>query len=187
MSRRFNNLEDVINTFTQAQIEALPATNKYRKYYEWKRDPEKRKLPETSVPERKRSRSVAVSPFGQTFDADKKVIVAVSGRSFDKLTDLGGATLFNLQTSPSATSAKLSGFIPAKAILSQRLASSQTVPASSNRITGRAYKTSAGSSYTMPFGRSSANSVEFSVQNDIMLGKSTDYIITFTPERLKQR
>ena len=187
MARRFNNLEDVINTFSQAQIEALPATNKYRKYYEWKRDPQKRKLPEASVPERKRSRSVAVSPFGQTFDADKRVIVPVSGRSFDKLTDLGGATLFNLQTSPSATSAKLGGFTPAKAILSQRLASSQTVSASSNRITGRAYKTSAGSSYTMPFGRSSANSVEFSVQNDIMLGKSTDYIITFTPERLKQR
>lgn len=187
MGKRFNNLEDVVNTFTQAQIEALPATNKYRKYYEWKRDPEKRKLPSTSISDRGRSRVVSLSPFGKPFDADNKVIVAVSGRSYDKLTDLGGATLFNLQTTPTATASKLAGFIPAKAILSQRLATSTTVTAASNRITGRAYKTSAGKSYTIPFGRASGTSIEFEIQNDIMLGKQSDYIITFTPERLMQR
>lgn len=186
MSRRFNNLEDVVNTFTAAQLEALPSNNKYRKYYEWKRDPEKRKLPEGSVPERGRKKKVALSPFGQVYDVDKRVIVGLSDRSFTKVPDLGGSLLYSILTIVPDTAQPLIGFIPAKAILSQRLATPVAVSATRNRITGQSYKTSAGKSYTVPFGRESATSTEFAVQRAILLSKEADYIITFTPERLRR-
>ncbi|MCZ8247433.1 MAG: hypothetical protein ACK5U2_08280 [Microcystis sp.] len=187
MSRRFNNLEDVVNTFTEEQLLALPANNKYRKYLEWKRDPEKRRLPETSVPTKGRAREVALSPFGQPFDVDKRVIVKMTTRAFDKLADLGGASLYNVVTILPDTARPMGGFLPAKAILSQRLAAPRTVSASSNRITGRSYKTSSGPSYTIPFGRLSASSFEFAAQSSIALSQEVNYIITFTPERLRQR
>lgn len=187
MSRRFNNLEDVVNTFTEAQLLALPATNKYRKYYEWKRDPEKRRLPEASVPVRGREREVALSPFGEPFDADKRAIVKMTTRSFERLTSAGGASLYNVLTVPPDTAQIIGGFSPAKAILSQRLATARTVPASSNRITGRSYKTNSGPSYTIPFGRQSATSYEFAVQASIASSQEASYIITFLPERLRKQ
>jgi hypothetical protein len=41
MGKRFNNLEDTYNTLVAANFnfDTLPATNKYRKYAEWKQDP----------------------------------------------------------------------------------------------------------------------------------------------------
>lgn len=187
MSRRFNNLEDVVNTFTEAQLLALPTNNKYRKYYEWKRDPEKRKLSEGSVPTKGRQREVALSPFGEAYDADKRAIVKMTTRSFDKLSDLGGATLYNVITTPPDTAQVIGRFSPAKAILSQRLGTARTVSASSNKITGRSYKTSSGPSYTIPFGRQSASSVEFAIQGSIASSQQANYIVTFLPERLRQR
>lgn len=175
-----------MNTFTPEQIEALPANNKYRKYYEWKRDPEKRKLPDGSVPNRGRQRKVALSPFGLDYDADNRVIVSLSDRTFTKVPDLGGTPLFNLLTIIPDTAQPFTGFIPAKAILSQRLAESLSVPATRNRITGRSYKTNAGKSYTVPFGRVSGTSTEFAVQRAILLSEENEYIITFTPERLRR-
>jgi hypothetical protein len=183
MSRRFNNLEDVVNTFTEAQINALPANNKYRKYNEWKRDPDKRKLPEGSAPDRGRNERMALSPFGLPFGADDRVIVNVSKRSKDSLEAMGGAILYNLLTTVPAGSAKLAGFVPAKAILARRLAAPRAVSATRNRITGRAYKTNTGASYTMPFGRETGTSTEFEVQSEIIAAQQENHVITFTPER----
>lgn len=187
MGRRFNNLEDVVNTFTEQQLLALPANNKYRKYYEWKRDPERRKLPEASVPAKGRARDVALSVFGEPFDPDGRAIVKMTSRSFDKLSDLGGASVYNLLTTPPDGAQSIAGFSPAKAILSQRLGTPRTVSAGSNRITGRAYKTSSGPSYTIPFGRQGATSFEFEVQASITSSQQANYSVTFTPERLRQR
>ena len=105
----------------------------------------------------------------------------------DKLGDLGGATLYNLLTTPPDTAQLIGGFSPAKAILSQRLGTARTVSASSNRITGRAYKTSSGPSYTIPFGRQGASSFEFAAQSSIASSQQANYIATFTPERLRQK
>jgi hypothetical protein len=41
--------------------------------------------------------------------------------------------------------------------------------------------------HTVPFGRQSASSLEFATQNAIASNQQTNYIITFTPERLRQR
>jgi hypothetical protein len=187
MSRRFNNLEDVVNTFTETQILALPANNKYRKYYEWKRDPEKRQLPEGSAPDRGRNVKMSLSPFGLPFDANARVTVDVSKRSKDNLEAVGGAILYNLLTTVPAGATKLAGFVPAKTILAKRLASPRTVSSAANRITGRAYKTSTGESYTMPFGRESATSTEFEMQSEIIASQGENYVMTFTPERRYSR
>jgi hypothetical protein len=183
MGKRFNNLEDVVNTFTEAQLLALPTTNKFRKYYEWKRDPEKRKLPAGTVPIRGRNVKVALSPFGLPFEADDRVTVSVSKRVSDAFAEVGGATLYNLLTTVPITSTKLAGFIPARAIVAQRLANSISVPGTRNRITGRDYRTNAGRSYTVPFGRKSATTSEFEIQAEILQAREATNIITFTPER----
>jgi hypothetical protein len=126
---------------------------------------------------------MALSPFGLPFGADDRVIVNVSKRSKDSLEAMGGAILYNLLTTVPAGSAKLAGFVPAKAILARRLAAPRAVSATRNRITGRAYKTNTGASYTMPFGRETGTSTEFEVQSEIIAAQQENHVITFTPER----
>jgi hypothetical protein len=88
-----------------------------------------------------------------------------------------------LLTTVPPTATKLAGLVPAKAVLARRLPNAISVPATQNRITGRAYKTSTGDSYTVPFGRESGTSTEFEMQSEILLAQEDTHVITFTPER----
>lgn len=189
MAGKFNNLEDVRNTFLAANFDfnTLPANNKYRKYKEFKEDPDKRKLPDGAVPTRPRDVPYALSPFGLDFATDNDVRIMVSGRVNPVLgASLGGVALYNLTASPDDGVLKRVGFVPSKAIITVRLSTPTTVAASENRITGRAYKTRSGDSYTVPFGAASATDREFEVQNEIVTALTAGNYITFTPEKLKR-
>jgi hypothetical protein len=187
MSQRFNNLEDVYNTLTAQNFNwnSLPATNKYRKYAEWKRDPEKRKLPEGSSQIQGPRQIVTINPFGFDFDDTSQVKVTMSERAFNQRNNVGAAALYNHLTA-STSAKKLAGFVPAKAVLSSKLGSPRSVTAGSNRITGRAYKTRTGETYTIPFGSSAEATKEFEVQEEILQDRFATHAVTFTPERLRR-
>lgn len=189
MGRRLNNLEDTYNTLVAANFnfDSLPANNKFRRYAEWKQNPERRELPNGAVPTRGSDRPVQISPFGLPLDPDNNVRIGVSGRAYPQITtSLGGFGLYNLTENPADNVRELVGYVPAKAILAVRLPQPDSVEASANRITGRAYKTRSGQTYTIPFGAQTESSREFSVQGEILADRNATHYVTFTPERLRR-
>lgn len=187
MSKRFNNLEDFYVTMTAANFNwnSLPATNKYRLYKEWKENPERRQLPEGSAQLQGPRQIVTVNPFGLDFADGSQANVTMSERSFNARSSIGGAALFNHLTA-SASAKKMAGLVPAKAILATKRGSPRTVAKEANRITGRAYKTRTGETYTIPFGSSAEATKEFEVQEEIIEDRFATHAVTFTPERLRR-
>lgn len=190
MGRRFEELRDVYNTLTAADFdfEKLPANNKYRKYKEWTQDPELRKRDTASKTATGRKSFVALKAFGlpSTDDADN-VKVKVGKRVIDQINalDSGLSTPLELTLENIPDSFRsLNGFVPAKVIAGVRSANS-TTPKS--KITGIEYKKSVDGTYTIPFGKgAAANANEFSQQERIATAFSTNYVVTFTPERLRR-
>ncbi len=189
MAKRFNNLEDVYNTLEAADFnwDSFAATNKFRKYKEWKQDPDQRRLPAGSSQNTGTRVLVVIRPFGLDYADDAKVKVGMSGRVNTAISGLGTAAIYRHQVDAIATVKSSPGFIPAKAHLALRLASSTTVLGTSNRITGREYKKRVGESYVVPFGAGAATDREFDVQDVILSNRNATHTVTFTPERLMRR
>lgn len=187
--RRFSNLEDVYNTLLAAGFDfnTLPANNKYRKYAEWKQDPEQRELPPGSAQETGARVRAGVQPFGLAIDPDNEFDVGISGRVNTEISGLGGAALYGLEIADLTGYTRRPGFVPAKAILAARLATSRAVPGTQNRITGQPYKRRTGETYTIPFGRKTATSTEFETQDEIITDRAATHALTFTPEKLSRR
>jgi hypothetical protein len=187
MVKRFNNLEDVYNTLvaTNFDFNSLPSNNKYRKYKEWKQNPDQRKLPEGSAQNTGTRVAIALQPFGLEFDAASRVKLKMSGRVHSSLSSLGNAALYNHLAGDISAIQSNTGFVPAKAVLATKTGT-RTVTASSNRITGRAYKTRTGETYTIPFGAGTATDREFAVQQEILTNRADTHVVTFVPERLYQ-
>jgi len=184
MGSRFNNLDDVYNTLVGASFnfDQLPANNKYRKYKEWKINPELRKLGDGVMPNTGDRTAYGIRPFGMLFDDANKTRIKLSGRVHGAIATLGGVALFNLTANPDGAFEGMPGYVPAKAILATKTASIS----STSKITGRRYKSRSGESYTVPFGRSDTNDTEFDLQDEILATKGSTHVITFTPERLRR-
>jgi hypothetical protein len=184
MGQRFNNLDDVYNTLVGANFnfDQLPSNNKYRKYKEWKINPELRKLGDGVMPNTGDRTAYGIRPFGVLFDDANKTRIKISGRVHSAIATLGGVALFNLTATPDASFEGLPGYVPAKAILAAKTASTSNT----SKITGRKYKSRSGESYTVPFGKSAATDNEFDLQDDIIAIKGSTHVITFTPERLRR-
>jgi hypothetical protein len=184
------NLEDVYNTLVAADFDftTLPATNKFRVYYEYKTDPTKRALPAGSAQSTGTKAKVGVRPFGFAFDVSK-FEVKMSGRGFTIVNNDTDRTLYNLVTDAAALDDYTSrtGFIPAKAHIAVRLQTPTAVIATANRVSGRAYRKRVGESYAIPYGRSAATDEEIVIQEEILDAKSATHTVTFTPERLRRR
>lgn len=189
MGKRFNNLEDVYNNLVAIKFDfnTLPANNKYRKYAEWKQNPDQRKLPEGSSQDTGARKPAGVKPFGLPVDPQNQYDVGISGRTFGLLQDLGGAAAYGLEITDLTGYTKRPGFRPAKAILAVKRATSLAVPASNNRITGQPYKRRTGETYTVPFGRKTGTPEEISVQEEIIDGIGATHAVTFVPEKLSRK
>ncbi len=139
MGKRFSQLEDVYNNLVAINFDfnTLPANNKYRKYAEWKQDPDKRTLPAGSAQDTGARVGAGIKPFGLTVDPDNEFNVGMSGRVNTELGSLGGATLYGLEVANLAGYTKRPGFTPAKTILAVKRATSVAVPGTQNRITGQ--------------------------------------------------
>lgn len=187
MGKRFNNLEDVYNTLVAIDFDfnSLPTTNKYRKYQQWKQDPEQRKLPDGSAQNQGARVAIGLYPFGLPAVEGNKSLVKMSGRTHALLNGLGGA-VYNHLVGDLSTVKPNTALIPAKAILAVKLSNSITVPASDNRITGRSYKKRTGETYTIPFGKGADTDYEFEVQNQIISDRAATHAVTFTPEKLQR-
>lgn len=191
MGRRFEELEDVYNTLSAIEFnfDSLPANNKYRKYKEWKQDPELRKLPAGSRTDSGAKQPVGLLAFGlPSLDDADHVLVRVGQRAFNQITAIPNNALLNLTTSAIPDSyIRLGGFVPAKAIFGLR--GGTATPTS--KITGQEYKQTIQRSYTVPFGKGTGagKEHEFDVQNAIIgdAGISADYVVTFTPEKITRR
>ena len=189
MGQRFSDLEDVYNTLTAIDFDfnQLPATNKYRKYKEWKQVPNERK-PRTAPPASGKKQNVGVMAFGLDSAGDANhTLVKMGSRAKAQYDAISGNAVFNLNvTDPvPATYVQRAGFIPAKAILGRSNGSgSQT-----SRATGLQYKQVVTGSYTIPFGAGSgAAAYEFGAQNAILAtaGITNDYVVSFTPEKISR-
>lgn len=189
MGRRFEELEEVYNTLTAINFnfDTLPATNKYRKYKEWKLDPDLRKRADGIVPSSGRKTNVGLAAFGlSSTDSNDHVLVKIGSRALAKLNELTDKGKFNLVTTAiPASYSPMSGLVPAKAILAARSAG----VAETSKITGQRYKSSSGVSYTIPFGKGAgAAASEIEAQEAIL--KTTTlidaFVISFTPEKLRR-
>lgn len=187
--KRFSVLETVYNDLIAIDFDfdSLPANNKYRKYAEWKRDPELRSLPAGSAQDTGQRRPAGIRPFGRAFDDANKYFVGMSGRTSTALSSLGGNELYGIESEALDGYIKRTGFVPAKAHLAVRLSNSVAVPGSQNRITGQPYKKSTGESYTIPFGRKNNAVGPFDRQDEILANRTETHVVTFTPEKLSRR
>lgn len=186
MGKRFDDLEDVYNTLTAINFDfnQLPATNKYRKFKEWKQDPEKRKR--TNVPNSGRKAQMGVIAFGYpATDDDNKLIVRVGQRARTQWNSLDAAlkTAVALDDAPDATFNIVNGFSPAKVVAAERT----TASTPKSEITGIEYRKTTGPSYTIPFGRAAAGDTEFERQAAIIAAFDETYSVTFLPEKVVRR
>lgn len=185
---RLSDLNDVYDTLVAINFDfnTLPATNKYRKFYEWKTDPEKRKLDPASIQLQGERVLVGIKSFGKPF-TELGYKVRYSGRAdAAKTTVVNNGAVFGHEIDESAIIAGFGakgGFRPAKAIFANKLANPVAVSAANNKITGRAYKRRTGETYTIPFGKTVAEDSEFGRQDVILVG-ANNHTVTFTPERL---
>ncbi len=197
MGKRFSDLEDVYRTLSAINFnwDSLPANNKYRKYREWVEDPEKRTRDEARVPDTGRRIAIGLQAFGFPLDDTGKVRVKISGQVNTNIAALGGGTLYNHAATLDDTYVRRVGFIPAKAILAGRVGTPGANVAGSaplaggnpvSSITGKKYKVSTKGSSTVPFGGTTATETEFDIQNEIINDRDTEFVVTFTPERLKR-
>lgn len=186
MGRRFAELEEVYSTLTAIDFnfDSLPVNNKYRKYREWKLDPEKRKLDPGAAQNTGDRKVVLLNPFGLPADPDNKFIVKMSGRAFAQIGGAAGtASLYRLTTDSIPPTAKgLPGLVPAKAHLAVKGATTNDI----SKITGRPYKSRTGESYVIPFGRETETQTEFTVQDAILANRAATAVVSFTPERLRR-
>ncbi|MGB5768947.1 MAG: hypothetical protein WBM32_03620 [Crocosphaera sp.] len=191
MGRRFEELNEVYNTLTAINFDfsTLPATNKYRSYSEWVRDPELRKLPASSRTDSGRKSQVGLLAFGYpSLNNDDHVLVKVGQRAFEHIGTISSNALFNLTlTSIPDTYSPMPGFVPAKVVLGLRGAA--TTPRS--QITGQEYKKTIQRTYTIPIGKGTGagQETEFDVQDAILADPTISelYSITFKPEKLSRR
>ncbi len=190
MAKRFEELEKVYNTLLAIDFDfnTLPANNEYRKYAEWKQDPDKRKR-DNSPPASGRKSNVGIKAFGlnDTGDADH-TLVKIGSRALGQLNALADGSVFNVVTTSIPDSyVPRAGFEPAKAVLGR--ANGTGTPKS--KITGIEYKKTISTSYTIPFGKGAAgdDAFEFGVQNTILTTTSIlqDYVVSFKPEKLGRR
>ncbi len=189
MGKRFSDLEKVYNTLTAINFDfsQLPVTNEYRKYKEWKQDPDLRK-PRTAPPASGRKSNIGLKSFGLdgTGDADH-TLVKIGSRALAQYNSIGDNSVFGLTVSNvPATYVRRAGFIPAKAILGRR--NGTGTPTS--RATGKQYKQVVSESFTIPFGKTGSGDTtfEFGAQNAILATASlaNDYVISFTPEKVSR-
>ena len=189
MGQIFSDLEDDYNTLTaiDCDFNQLPATNKYRKYKEWKQDPDQRK-PRTAPPASGKKQNVGVMAFGLDGTGDANhTLVKMGSRAKAQYDSISDNTVFNLNVAEPVPSTYIrrAGFIPAKAILG-RANGSGTV---TSRATGIQYKKAVSGSFTIPFGAGSgAAAFEFGAQNAILAatGVTNDYVVSFTPEKISR-
>ncbi|MDJ0660555.1 MAG: hypothetical protein QNJ42_13865 [Crocosphaera sp.] len=190
MGQRFEELKDVYNTLVAINFDfnQLPATNKYRKFKEWTQDPDLRKRTNAPPASGKKAR-VGIKAFGLAEGTnDDHTLIKVGSRALGQLQTLGKQSLFGVtDSSVPATYIARPGFVPAKAILGRN--NGTGTPTS--KITGIEYKRTVSSTYTIPFGKGSTAALahEFAQQDAILADAAitSDYVVSFTPEKLGRR
>lgn len=185
---RFSDLEFAYNSLVAANFnfDSLPVTNPIRKYSEWKQDPEKREIGEGNMPESGTKSAVGVQAFGlPATDDEDKVIIKIGSRAKTLLSGLADAVKFGVETTTLTTYASLGGFVPAKAILATKVAATTKT----SDITGRKYRNTTGTTYTLPMGKNGTVTREIKAQDAILATSAlvTAYSISFKPERLRRR
>lgn len=181
--RRFRDLEDVYDTLVSGgfNIESLPANNKYRRYYEYKTDPERQErgeMPATSRPGQ--YVNVYVRPFGFGAADNTAYVFGASERAMNRVGAVGNLGSFVKREAPTNV-LRNAQIDPAKVILMDKQGGTRV----RSEITGQYYRRRTGASFTVPFGRNTATDTEFGTQDAILANEaiSGGYQVTFKPER----
>ncbi|WP_107668990.1 hypothetical protein [Cyanothece sp. BG0011] len=191
MGKRFSDLQEVYETLSLINFDfnSLPATNKYRKYKEWREDPDKRKRAESSIRNSGRKVTLGLKAFGLndgggTLD---QVKVKVGSRAWTYIKGVGGEPLSTLNlTEAQDLSAyqNMISFKPAKVVAAVR-ETNATSPTSD--ITGVKYRKTTGQTYTLPFGKGTGDSLtEFGTQDVIIEAYQATHVVTFLPEVIRR-
>lgn len=187
---RLSDLEEVYDELVAINFDftTLPATSKYRLYYEWRTDPTKRQIPESSIEPRLADKRVGIKFFGLPDGTDNQILVRMSGRSYNFVsadTSFGSLdTIYGIESTTLDGYFSRSGYTPAKVIAGKTL----TAPtAETSGITGKKYKRRVENNYTVPFGRVGATSTEFERQEAIIAQLASGWSVTFKPEKLVRK
>lgn len=192
--RRFSDLEARLLSFLQSggsrDISQIQ-DQELKKYAEWKfnQGGNKRNLPASSTRNRQGIKYAIIEPFGDLTNPSKLFLASVSERARTWLTGQPSAlkTAVGWKPVPADTSPNkpifVKGFIAARAIIRQQAASADE---RTSRITGKRYKTKAGSTqqgYSIPFGSTSDNSEIVQARAIALAVPDATFSVSFLPER----
>lgn len=186
MGTRFNRLEFARQAFINAGIQpsTLPAGNKIRSYDAWRNDPDNRELPDNTQPLRGTSDTASVAPFSFPDGINNRILVDISGRILQSLGVLTNLDGFNLITT-NPQGIQRPSFVPATAVLAVKRQTG-AVTTETSRITGRRYRRTTGTSFTIPFGKEDASDTQFSVMDNIIATRGQDFSLNFRFESLNR-
>lgn len=192
--RRFSDLEGRLLSFLQSggnrDISQIQ-DEELKKYAEWKFNigGNKRKLPASSTRNREGIKYAIIEPFGEETTQAKLFLASVSERARTWLAGQTAAlkTAVGWKAAPASTSPNqpifVKGFIPARAVIRQKAASADE---RTSRITGKKYKTKAGSTqqgYSIPFGSVSDNAEITQARAIAAAVPDANFSVSFLPER----
>ncbi|MDJ0593444.1 MAG: hypothetical protein QNJ72_26240 [Pleurocapsa sp. MO_226.B13] len=128
---------------------------------------------------------VGVNPFGLLLNANNVVRIKISNRVLTETSLSAVRTEAGIETDPANAVLTLSGFTPAKATVFIEDATQPTAPETS-QITGIRYKKRAGSSYTVPYGQKTGQTIEGQVRAAITTAVTSipRASVSFKSERL---
>lgn len=192
--RRFSDLEARLLSFLQSggnrDISQIQ-DQELRKYAEWKFNigGDKRLLPPSSTRNRQGLKYAIIEPFGEEGNPRRIFLASVSERARAWLATQPGALKtavgWKPAPAPGATIQPIfvKGFVPARAIIRQKGASANQ---QTSRITGKRYKTKAGSTqqgYSIPFGSVSDNGELQQARAINAAVPDANFSVSFLPER----
>lgn len=175
MAKRFNNLDAALKYLRAPGAGAddvapdAPANSQLKKYQDFKAGKVVVNYPRAAGSLQGSETLITVLPFGLPAANTDKYRVSVSQRALTNIGDTGvSATDLGFATALADTDITANGFKPAKAVV--RNITGTTAAPKISKIIGSSYKAKASTSYTLPFGRITANP-SYSQQKAAILAK----------------
>lgn len=195
MSKRFNNLEAALKYLRppgateSSEVPDAPTGSQLRQFQDYKAGKRVVTYVRNTSSNPGNITAAALKPFSLPAADTTNFLVDISQRAITNFTAAGvNATILNIDTTPEGAAGltKVVGFTPARATI-KNVTGTTGVPTPS-KITGDSYKKKASSSYTFPFGRSTADPSYSEVKAAITAAVSTaggNKGVSFKPENYR--
>jgi hypothetical protein len=190
---RFDDLQRQLLALYQGggKVEDLPADNYLRKYAEWRNNLNSpaRNLPEESTRERLGRTGLIIRPFAFPGSNQETVVpISVRSRNWVRTLSTQQKAVFNFVPTTEGTDTEYEyreGYVPAKAIIREKIVPTSRPQEKRSRITGLKYKTRSDSNqqgYVVPYGRGGSTDTE-SGRKAVIKEAFPNFAVSFKSEK----